>query len=850
MGIVGYVTWQKRNEFISNEIEDFQKNQLAFITQVAQKVEFSFSKLLDDLYSLSQIPSVQFLERNTCLLNMMRVQKLNRKQVEAIFRADATGAIRYAYPSMECPVWGTQLDSVFEHCRLTGQSHLKVIRRNHDGTDYLVIAQPVYTVQGDVHLNPSNKFSGIIFFITPLMKLQSYFFDFSYFGNRGYPWIITPDKLLVSTGNSMHLGKRFNEFLPLELNAEDQRDILKVLGKMVDGQLGYDRYTYQVHQDIQDKYIKLTAFTPLHLPDQNWSIAVSNPLSDVLEPLSTRIAELRYYVLTLIAYIAVMAVLMIFLLRRNHKEQLNELIGKEDENSKIRQEWQVTFDTFESMVFLLDQHLSIIRANRAVAMLRRGYADMLIGANLAEILDEVADNPLELPVKEIIAGTSSFSCKVSCASLGKVLLLTIVPVKENAGYHVDLICYLNDISEMETLQTNYHRAQKMESIGLMAGGVAHDLNNILSGIVSYPELLLMKLPEKSEFRDPIQMILSSGKRAAAVVDDLLTVARGVASVKSTEDLNNIVNSYTRSPECSKLQSLHTGVQFLTRLAPELRTIECSPVHIQKCLMNLVANGAEAIEGNGQVVISTSNFFYSGSSDDAKKLNPGEYVRLMVSDTGKGISKKDQERIFEPFYSKKEMGRSGTGLGLAVVWNTMQDHNGIVDVSSDVNGTCFTLYFKASSSVESEHLQYFDHQEIMGHGERILVVDDQELQRDIARQMLASLGYEVTSVQSGEESLVYLEKNPVDLVLLDMIMDPGMNGCETYEKILHINPNQKAIIVSGFSEDVFVKRALLLGAGALVKKPYTLEQIGAVVKSILVNGNEPIPRTQLADLNSR
>jgi PAS domain S-box-containing protein len=199
------------------------------------------------------------------------------------------------------------------------------------------------------------------------------------------------------------------------------------------------------------------------------------------------------------------------------------------------------------------------------------------------------------------------------------------------------------------------RSKKMESLGLLAGGVAHDLNNVLAGIVSYPELLLLDLPEESKFRKPIETIQDSGRRAAAIVEDLLTVARGVATTKESLNLNNLVGDYLHSPEFNKLKKFHPRVTFKTNFDSDLLNISGSHVHIRKTVMNLVSNASEAIEDSGNVTISTMNRYVDKPLRGYDDVDIGEYVVLSVSDDGSGISPDDLERIFEPFF------RSGRGL---------------------------------------------------------------------------------------------------------------------------------------------------------------------------------------------
>ncbi len=393
---------------------------------------------------------------------------------------------------------------------------------------------------------------------------------------------------------------------------------------------------------------------------------------------------------------------------------------------------------------------------------------------------------------------------------------------------------LVEIEERKLTEEKLQKAEKMEAIGLMAGSVAHDLNNILSGIVSYPELVLMQMSEEDKFYGPLKAIHESGLRAAAVVSDLLTVARSAANVREITNANILIREYLTSPEGEKLLSQHPGVRISTQLSPQLYNINCSPAHIKKCLMNLVINAAEAIGSTGLITISTANRHIVQEQDNG--LPTGEYIVLTIKDDGPGISADDQNHIFEPFYTKKKMGRSGTGIGLTVVWNALQDHSGKIIVESDKTGTAFSLLFPAvidqdlstpREKINIEHLQ--------GKGEHILVVDDEPHQRDIASQLLALLGYKVDTVRSGEEAIAYVRQQEVDLLLLDMLMAPGINGCQTYKRIVSLFPEQKAVIASGFSENEDIKEATALGAGGFIKKPYTLEQLGLAIQRALHQG---------------
>ncbi|RJX35104.1 MAG: PAS domain S-box protein [Desulfurivibrio sp.] len=407
-------------------------------------------------------------------------------------------------------------------------------------------------------------------------------------------------------------------------------------------------------------------------------------------------------------------------------------------------------------------------------------------------------------------------------------------LRDEAGRVVSMIGSIKDVSSQKELEEKLSRAEKMEAIGTLAGGVAHDLNNILSGLVSYPDLLLMGLPADSPLRRTVLTIKKSGEKAAAIVNDLLTLARRGVSVTETINLNVLVNEFLQSPEFQGLQARHEQVRLTLQLDEDLLNIAGSPVHLTKTIMNLVANAFESMSAGGEIRIITANRYVDQPVRGYDDVQEGDYVTLTVSDTGHGISPEDRKRIFEPFYTKKVMGRSGTGLGLAVVWGTVKDHRGYIDVrSSQGHGASFILYFPVSREpLTGKVEQLFAIEQYRGDGESILVVDDVSEQRELATQMLAQMGYQVAAAASGDEAVALLADSEFDLLVLDMIMEPGMDGLDTYKAVLGIRPGQKAIIASGYSETDRVHEAQLLGAGPYLRKPYTLEKLVRAVREEL------------------
>lgn len=387
--------------------------------------------------------------------------------------------------------------------------------------------------------------------------------------------------------------------------------------------------------------------------------------------------------------------------------------------------------------------------------------------------------------------------------------------------------------ERRVLEERLQRSEKMEALGMMAGGVAHDLNNVLGILVGYAELLLEKLPEGSPLGKYAGHILQSSLRGTAIIQDLLDLARRGVKVSEVVDLNRVVRDCLKTAGGENLKSRRSEVSVTAELDEELLRIKGSPAHLGKAIMNLVSGAAESIQDTGEVVIRTENRYLDRPVQGYEEITSGDYVILSVSDNGSGIAAVDIEKIFEPFYTKKVMGRNGTGLEMSVVWGMVKDHNGYIDVvSGKGKGRVFTLYFPATREELSDVLKPASRGSYMGHGETVLVVDDVREQRELAVTLLERLGYRVAAVAGGEEAVSCLKTREADLVVLDMIMDPGIDGLETYRRILEVRPGQKAIIVSGYSETERVTEALRLGAGAYVRKPYILERIGQAVRKEL------------------
>lgn len=412
-----------------------------------------------------------------------------------------------------------------------------------------------------------------------------------------------------------------------------------------------------------------------------------------------------------------------------------------------------------------------------------------------------------------------------------------VPILDDNGKLIGYRGVDKDITERKQaekhrleLQEQLERAQRMESLGILAGGVAHDLNNILGPLVGYPELMLLKLPEDSPLRKQVQRIGNSAKEAADVIQDLLTLARRGRLEMSPLNINDVIDAYLDSSGFVILKEEHSDISVKLKLDNTIANINGSCPHLSKVIMNLIVNAFEAMPEGGTITIETSQKHIEKLLGGYDKIKQREYIFLKIRDTGTGVKQDDIGRIFEPYYSKKKMGSSGSGLGLSVVYGIVKDHNGYYDIFSKVGeGTEFVLYFPVcNKSVEEKSNVASNYK----GSETILVIDDVEEQRIIASELLTSLGYRVESVCGGREAVKYLKNNSVDIILLDMIMEDDFDGLDTYREIIKLHPGQKAVIASGYSATDRVNKTQQLGAGRYIKKPYSRDTIGQAIREEL------------------
>ena len=353
------------------------------------------------------------------------------------------------------------------------------------------------------------------------------------------------------------------------------------------------------------------------------------------------------------------------------------------------------------IIWTMDQNYTITFVNPAVRSILGFSQKEMIGRPITDFLNDFKPHFLDHLENE---SSSSYETVMNHKD-GSAIDVDINGSKINglSKKHIVYQGLIRDISQNKTreeeqqkLKEKLIQAKKLEGLGILAGSVAHDLNNILSGIATYPEVLMMNDKLDPEIRKSLGIIKNSGQKASAVVSDLLTVARGSSAEMEILNLNSIIERYSIADDFKKIKTTYPKVKIEIVTEPELLNIKGSYLHIEKTIMNLVLHAMEEVceQSDGRVCITTTNNYIDPSLSRYEDVSLGEYVILRVADNSSGIEKHHIKNIFNPFFTKKKMGKSGTGIGLTVAWNAVQDHNGYIFVNSSSKGTCFEVLFPA------------------------------------------------------------------------------------------------------------------------------------------------------------
>ncbi|ROQ92075.1 CHASE4 domain-containing protein [Desulfosoma caldarium] len=502
-----------------------------------------------------------------------------------------------------------------------------------------------------------------------------------------------------------------------------------------------------------------------------------------------------------------------------------------DDNHRYLQETQKILENHPTGMILIDAE------KRTVSWVNKKALE-LIGRSLDEVR--------HVPCKDVVCPSQERECPVLDHGREVCDVECVMPTRDGRGVPVlrsitlvtfkqrpHLLEVVTDLRQQKALEAQLDRAKKLETVGLVAGGVAHDLNNLLTSLVGYPDMLLRRLPPDHALYQPLNRIRDAGLKASAIVQDLLTLAR--RGVKSMEDIDvgDVVREFLSSAEYAALCRTHVRVRFKTKVEGRRLCCRGSRPHLEKALANLVRNAAEAIADTGTVTVGLQVVQLNEPYTGFETIPPGRWICLSVEDTGSGISQEDLPHIFEPFYTKKKMGGSGTGLGMTIVWHAVKDMGGFVDVvSMPGEGTSVRLYLPEAEPPAETARSPMPAVLPRGSGEKVLVVEDMDDQRDLVKTLLTDLGYEVTCASSGVQAIRLAADQQFDLLVLDMRLEDDLDGLQVYQEFLKRRADQKAIIVSGDVSKDRLAAAEALGISHFMAKPYTMEKLAKIVYAAL------------------
>jgi len=505
-------------------------------------------------------------------------------------------------------------------------------------------------------------------------------------------------------------------------------------------------------------------------------------------------------------------------------------------------EWYAAMDSFDDIIYLLDLECRLVRANKSFYQVMGTSPEAVVGRPVDEVMH--------------LRGASG-NCPICCAQTekrdfqmimepdhpnnpfaGHPLEVTVKVIHDQEGQPTSIFTTLHDLSiirrEMDekiSLEKQLQQAQRMESVGRLAGGVAHDFNNMLGVIIGYADIVLGQVDEAEPIHASLLEIQKAAQHSAELTRQLLAFARKQIIVRKSLNLNDIVEGMLKMLQ----RLIGENIRLSWEPGADLWAVKMDPSQVDQILANLCVNGRDAISGIGQLVITTGNVVLDQAfCASHPTIPPGEYVCLAVRDSGCGIDQETQAHIFEPFFTTKGIGR-GTGLGLATVEGAVRQNNGHILVSSVLGkGTTFTIYLPRNLEESAAEQSAGDREKTVTQGqETILLVEDEPALLQMTAMMLQALGYRVMSAGGAEEAmrLAGEHASEIQLLMTDVVM-PEMSGQDLTKRLLLLYPHFKGLFMSGYTSDIFAEQGILDAQISFLQKPFSLNELAEKVRQAL------------------
>jgi len=526
-------------------------------------------------------------------------------------------------------------------------------------------------------------------------------------------------------------------------------------------------------------------------------------------------------------------------LRTRLETHVSEMTAAQEELRRSREKLTTIFDNVKVGIMLLDPELRVLETNR---QMETWFPDIRAGSERRCRLSAQA-NGSERPCQGCpcilsLADGETHEGIIELRELGEVgepdaparastYRLVAAPIRDAGGKIVAVIDMVEDITEKRSLEEQVRASQRLEAVGRLAGGVAHDFNNLLTVINGYAGFVMEDLRKDDPMWADVAEIRKAGERATTLIRQLLAFSRRQFLRPVVVNLNDVVANIEKMLR----RVIGEDVELVTDAAPDLGSVNVDPGQLEQVIVNLAVNSKDAMPEGGRLTIETANVDLD--ADYARghpETTPGPYAVLRVTDSGHGMDKATLERIFEPFFTTKEPGR-GTGLGLSTVYGMVKQSGGNIEVHSEEGkGTAFTLYFpKALPRAQPEEPP----PDATRGSETLLIVEDEEAVRELARRILSAAGYEVLTAADAGQALLLCERseNPIHLMLTDVVM-PGMTGPELAQRLSASRPEMKVLYTSGYADDASAHRRIVAEGAQLIAKPFGVAELTRKVREVL------------------
>ena len=515
-------------------------------------------------------------------------------------------------------------------------------------------------------------------------------------------------------------------------------------------------------------------------------------------------------------------------------EDITARKATEDALSEEKERLAVTLHSIGDAVITTDQHSRITLMNPLAEKLTGYPQQEALGLPLTEvfhIVNEVTRQPIPNPARQVIEygeiiGLANNTILTSREGTEYLIADSGAPIKDGGGSIIGVVLVFRDVTETRKLEREVLKVEKLESLGVLAGGIAHDFNNFLAGIIGNISLAKLDTQPGMSVYPILDEMQRAATRAKNLTQQLLTFSKGGEPVKQTSDLGELVQ------EAAVFALRGSNVCCDFSFQPDLFLAEVDEGQVAQVIHNLILNADQAMPSGG--IISVSGVNVTLQTQNAFSLEKGDYVQITIRDSGTGIKKEYLKKIFDPYFSTKQ---KGSGLGLAVAYSVIDKHSGSITVESDSDvGTTFTIILPAAYEMETRR-QETASEFVSGAGRRVLVMDDEDFIRKLARQMLEKLGYTVEVSVNGDDAIAKFKQalnagDPYDAVILDLTIPGGMGGRETVEELLKLEPNLNAIVSSGYSNDPVMASCGRYGFRQAIRKPYRIQEMSAALKEVL------------------